>query len=132
MYKYVKMFTIVAFIFALALAAVSSPAMAASQTVGVSANPALNSVAAAEDGSTLNGRAATLGRRWKGSTAQDLESGKYKAVVTDRKTGDSYTWGEYDSEGEAQSAADGQASYNNKHGVVGAPGCNEPPFWMEC
>ena len=133
MYKYIKTFTIVAFILALILPAVHAPAMAFGQAGAATGGAELNSATAdATSNSTLLGRSATLGKRWKGGTTYDLESGKYKAVVTDRKTGDSYTWGEYDSQSEAQSEANGQANYNNRNGVVDAPGCNTPPFWMEC
>ena len=130
MFKHLKMFTIVVLLLTLAFPIVSSPAMAASHPVGVSAGNGITSsaIAAKSEADILAGRR----KPWSGSTTYDLDSGKYKAVVTNGNTGDSYSWGSYDSKDEAQSAADGQADYNNKHGVVDAPGCNLPPFFLEC
>lgn len=114
----------------LILSSVGGSASAADRSSQVAASRhAASSAWVASDKSDSDG----LRRRWwKAGTVKDIESGKWKATVTDKRTGDSYCFGSYDTEEEAQSAADGQAKYNNSHGVVGAPECNVPPFWMEC
>ena len=129
MFKYVRLYTIVVLLISLVAPAASAPAWAA-------ANSARAAIGKAAPSATIGakGVAGVLAKkpRWSGGTAYDVDEGVWKATVTDRQSGNTYTWGSYESQGEAQEAGNDYAGELNKRGVVGAPPCNTWPLFLEC
>jgi hypothetical protein len=101
----------------------ADPVPAASATVGASAT-AVTVPGSSDDEAPESD--AKRKPKWKGSVTWDLDSGLYRAQLTDKRSGNSYVVGSYQTEREAQEAADRAAESRNNGGSGFVPGCQPP------